>query len=506
MSTQKLKRHTNYVVDGKELQQYASIQCEKPQFVTTRSGIRIAVPCGQCIACLRKRRNSWSVRLDDESKNPRCVAQFGITLTYKPEFVPYLRAHELFKKEYTYTEVSKGKFLLNIRRGCSANLLRTKHCIGLAYSKDIEDYIKRLRKQIDDNYPNLFIRYFISSDYGEIDGKRCGLPHYHGIIFVFSNTISEAESFRRSPDYLSIIQQIKDWSMDKWYYSERVYNKKKNIYIGKDYHIIDKGYTSYLSKYINRYQDTGALGRLFVDTRIFCSRQNPKRGLGSIGYDGYRYNNSTYDKYILEQLDTAVKFNVPFKPCIMNKPLNRAYRQKYIEQYFGFKMSRFYKYIEMCNIKERIYENTTISRTEELDPNDPFEVLYIDTATIVKPYIVKPVNPLRRRSSIIRPPKNSWFEEYDFDKYSFTMNEICAFCRYKRFTEQQINLYLQKFKGIGKYRIINNKVVKTPLSDKHQAINARKSLKETKDYIKKLFDFATTYAKYHEINNSYTDY
>ena len=61
MSKKQFKIQTNYVVDGKELQQYASIKCEKPQFVTTRSGIRIAVPCGQCIACLRKRRNSWSI-------------------------------------------------------------------------------------------------------------------------------------------------------------------------------------------------------------------------------------------------------------------------------------------------------------------------------------------------------------------------------------------------------------------------------------------------------------
>lgn len=506
MSKKHLQIKTNYLVDGNELAQYASIKCDKPQFVTTRSGIRIAVPCGQCIACLRKRRNSWSIRLDDESNNPRCVAQFGITLTYKPKFVPYLRAHELFKKDYTYTEVSKGKYLLNVRRGCSAELLRTKHCIGLAYSKDIEDYIKRLRKQIDDNYPYLFIRYFISSDYGEIDGKRCGLPHYHGIIFVFANTLSEAENFRRSPNYLSIIQQIKEWSMDKWHYSDRLYDKKKNIYFGKDYHDIDKGYTSYLSKYINRYQDTGALGRQFVDTRIFCSRQNPKRGLGSIGFDSYKYNNSTYDKYILEQLDTAVKYNVPFKPSILNKPLNRAYRQKYFEQYFGFKMSRFYKYIEMCNIKQKIIENTTISRKEDLDPNDPFDLLYIDTITINKPHIIKAVNPLRRRSSIIRPPKSGYTEEYDFSKYNFNMNEICAFCRYKMFQEQQINLYLQKFKGTGIYRLINNKVVKTALSDRHQVINARKALKDTKDYIKKLLDFATTYAKYHELTNSYTDY
>lgn len=506
MSKKQFKIQTNYVVDGKELQQYASIKCEKPQFVTTRSGIRIAVPCGQCIACLRKRRNSWSIRLDDESKNPRCVAQFGITLTYKPENVPYLRAHELFQKKYTYTEVSKGKFLLNVRRGCSVNLLRNKHCIGLAYSKDIEDYIKRLRKQIDDTYPNLFLRYFISSDYGEIDGKRCGLPHYHGIIFVFANTISDAETLRRSPDYLPTIQQIKQWSMDKWYYSERMYDYKKNIYYGKDYHEIEKGYTSYLSKYINRYQDTGALGRKFVDTRIFCSRQNPKRGLGSIGFDSYKYNNTTYDKYILQQLDTAVKFNLPFKPTILNKSLNRAYRQKYIEQYFGFKMSRFYKYVEFCNIKQKIADNTTLLRSEELDPNDPLEVLWIDTTEVLKPYVLKPCNPLRKRPSILRPSKSGYTEEYEFDKYQFTMQEICAFCRYKRFQEQQIALYLDKFKGTGTYRIINNKVVKTALSDKHQAINAKRSLSETKDYIKKLQDFAKTYAKYHELTNSYTDY
>ena len=104
-----------------QLSLYASIKCEKPRFVTTRTGKRIAVPCGSCISCLRKRRNSWSVRLDDESKHLRCIDQFGITLTYNSASIPWLPLCVLQNGSYTYKQVSKDKYILNVYRGCTPN-------------------------------------------------------------------------------------------------------------------------------------------------------------------------------------------------------------------------------------------------------------------------------------------------------------------------------------------------------------------------------------------------
>lgn len=511
MSTEKTQVYQKEVVTGPQLSLYASIKCEKPRFVMTRTGKRIAVPCGSCISCLRKRRNSWSVRLDDESKHLRCVDQFGITLTYNSASIPWLPLCVLQNGSYTYKKVSKDKLILSVYRGCTPEQLRNKTAVSLAFSYDIENYIKRLRKWFEDNYPDLFIRYYIVSDYGELEGKRTGRAHYHGIIFIFAKDVSFAQLFRNSPNRFAICQKFRDVAMDKWHYAERIYNRKKNIYIGKDYHQIDKGYTSYLGKYLNKYEDTEAIGRRYVDTRIFCSRMSKKYGLGSIGFSSYKENNQQDYKRFLVDLDKCVKRNILFRPSLLNKSLNGSYRKQLFEDYFGFKFSRLAQYIQQKRYKEQCYTNIIIERKEELDPNDPFEVLYIDFATIKQLTIYKRIKLFRRRNSILRPRQYTdyVFEEYDMPK-PFTMIELCGFCRYLDFSNNQLDLYINQFKGIGKY-IIQNHLILPYLSGYHykhketfvKAIYARK---EVKNYCKTLHKFADEYQRYHELTNSYTDY
>lgn len=501
------------IVTGPMLSAYSSLKCEKPFFVTTRSGKRIPVPCGRCISCLRKRRNSWAVRLDDESKNPLCVDQFGITLTYDTNSLPWLPACVLHNKTYEYVEVSKNKWLLKVNRGVSPAQLRNRTAVSLAYSYDIECYIKRLRKWLDDNASDFFLRYYIVSDYGELEGKRTGRAHYHGIIFLFAKSLSIAETLRRSSSRFSFADKIRNVAMDKWPYAQRIYNQKKHIFIGKDYHQIDKGYTSYLGKYLNKYEDTEAIGRRYVDTRIFCSRSSKKYGLGPIGYNSLIENNNQDYKRFFVELDRCVKNNERFRPYILDKPLNGCYRKKLLEEYFGFKFSRLAKYIEMKNYYQLILDNVRIERTEELDPNDPLEVLYKSTATLVYPHIYKRINPFRKRASIIRPPLYSDYDtkvDFELPNRPFTPSEICAFCRYIDFCNKQLDLYLRNFKGCGKYIISNYKIYRY-LSGYHythketyiKALYARQNVLNEIETLKK---FAETYARYHEKVNKYTDY
>lgn len=508
----KEKKNMKEVVSGSMLTAYSSINCEKPFFVTSRTGKRIPVPCGQCIACLRKRRNSWAIRLDDESKHPRCIDQFGITLTYNSDSLPWLPLAVLQNRSYRYKEVSKDKYILDVYRGVSVEQLRNKTAVSLAYAYDIECYIKRLRKWFEDHYPQFFIRYYIVSDYGELEGKRTGRAHYHGIIFVFATDIQTAEHFRRSSARFSICQRFRDVSMDKWPYAERVYNAKKNIFIGKDYHTIDKGYTSYLGKYINKYEDTQAVGRKYIDTRIFCSRQSSKRQLGSIGYSSFVENNPYDFNRMLRELDMAVKNGTRFQPSILSQSLNGCYRKKLLEKYFGFKFSRLAKWIELKNYLLEVSDKTTLIREEYLDPNDPLEVLYIDKVTLNVPHLYKRVKPNRKRSSINRPPKYTdyvWVD-YELPNKPFTPLEICAFCRYIHFANKQLDLYLSQFKGSGKY-MIQNWLCLPYIGDKSNFdretfVKAVYSRKNVKNEIVRLKKFAETYAKYHEIHNKYTDY
>ncbi len=117
------------------------------------------VPCGKCIKCLARRRNSWAFRLAEESKISHSAA--FITLTY--ETPP-----------------------------------RTRNGYGTLYKKDYQNFIKRLRKGLPKkNHPSYTqIKYYACGEYGT-DTKR---PHYHAIMFnlpqsYISNPVKLADTW-----------------------------------------------------------------------------------------------------------------------------------------------------------------------------------------------------------------------------------------------------------------------------------------------------------------------
>ncbi len=99
--------------------------------------IRLVVPCGRCVCCLESRRSEWTLRLSNEEKDH--IHTSFLTLTYSDENLKY------------------GRYLPTLCK------------------KDLQDWFKRLRKQI---YPNK-IRYYAVGEYG----TRTLRPHYHVILF-----------------------------------------------------------------------------------------------------------------------------------------------------------------------------------------------------------------------------------------------------------------------------------------------------------------------------------
>lgn len=99
---------------------------------------RVYVPCGKCISCLSKRSKSWTLRLTTEylKYDNNCV----LTLTYNDEHLP-------------------ENSLLNYR--------------------DVQLFLKRLRKKLNSICKGYKIRFACSCEYGS-DRLR---PHYHIIIF-----------------------------------------------------------------------------------------------------------------------------------------------------------------------------------------------------------------------------------------------------------------------------------------------------------------------------------
>lgn len=98
----------------------------------------IRVPCGKCAACLSRKRNEWSYRLECELKHS--VSAFFITLTYDDVNVP-----------------DDGFGRLSLRK------------------KDCQLFLKRLRKSL----PDWHIRYYLCGEYGSNTHR----PHYHAVMF-----------------------------------------------------------------------------------------------------------------------------------------------------------------------------------------------------------------------------------------------------------------------------------------------------------------------------------
>lgn len=98
----------------------------------------IAVPCGKCPNCVKRRVSGWSFRLCQESKVS--LSNYFITLTYDTKHVP----------------ITQNGFM------------------GLS-KRDVQLFFKRLRKA----NRGLRLKYYTAGEYG---GKT-NRPHYHIILF-----------------------------------------------------------------------------------------------------------------------------------------------------------------------------------------------------------------------------------------------------------------------------------------------------------------------------------
>lgn len=99
----------------------------------------IHLPCQRCIGCRLERSKQWATRCILEKELHK--ESMFITLTYAPE---YLKSDSLIKK-------------------------------------DLQDYIKRLRRKIEYYKPDTKIRFFACGEYGENFSR----PHFHCIIYGF---------------------------------------------------------------------------------------------------------------------------------------------------------------------------------------------------------------------------------------------------------------------------------------------------------------------------------
>lgn len=113
------------------------MKCPNPIVVRDKKNKSYYAPCGKCPVCLTNRREDWTIRMIEESKNH--LYSVFITLTYDEENIKF--------NDLGFARVVK---------------------------EDLQKFIKRLRSKIQHE-----IKYFAISEYGPATHR----PHYHIIAF-----------------------------------------------------------------------------------------------------------------------------------------------------------------------------------------------------------------------------------------------------------------------------------------------------------------------------------
>lgn len=192
------------------------VKCFHPLVLRDPRGYPYQVPCGKCVACQNNKRSSLSLKLRLEEYTSKYC--YFLTLTYDDEHLPLFSlgldtcATE-FIRLYPYSERMRSDslisdfcsdfykfdndfidkmdyysdFVLNYER------MYGKHCVyghglyALLYYRDIQLFLKRLRKYIFKHYGEK-IRFYIIGEYG----TKSLRPHWHCLLFFNSSSLSQA--------------------------------------------------------------------------------------------------------------------------------------------------------------------------------------------------------------------------------------------------------------------------------------------------------------------------
>lgn len=123
--------------------------------------------CGTCYACKQKNNLDWSFRFECESNSDYVACKLGCTLTYDNLHLPILNIDD--NKLYSLNEVD----------GYDLSSLSSNY-VPVLCIEHYQSFINKLRERIKYRFENLFIRYFVSCEYGGANYR----PHYHFAIWV----------------------------------------------------------------------------------------------------------------------------------------------------------------------------------------------------------------------------------------------------------------------------------------------------------------------------------
>ena len=251
-------------------------KCSSPVRILDRvKGGYMYVPCGRCDSCQANYKSLWQQRLELEAQSS--VTTLFFTLTYDNNNIPALTylvdSMVSNRSEFDNIDFSDYCFdseLANINVQSLPLIQNDKsdlHRVGYCCKKDIQKFIKRLRRLIDYDTQNLLshvqkndrhFRYFIASEYGPNTFR----PHYHGLLF-FSNK-HVAESVKQ-------YYFFKSWSLCD----------RQNM----DISTVVCNAASYVSKYVRCYTKLPAILKIPAKTApFFLSSRKPAIGVNYFNY------------------------------------------------------------------------------------------------------------------------------------------------------------------------------------------------------------------------------
>lgn len=195
---------------SENLARHAIGRCERPKFIKNKyTGKFVTVPCGKCNVCLVSKTNVNTLLCNiEEACHKYC---YFVTLTYDADSLPRVSPEVLEPVTDIYGKVSDGMQRFTFvcrtpRLSCygqplydaffetsyiSSFLSKTQtidKTIPILYYKDVQLYIKRVRKQLS-KFSSFPVRYYAVGEYG----PKTFRSHWH-ILFYFSDD-RQSENF-----------------------------------------------------------------------------------------------------------------------------------------------------------------------------------------------------------------------------------------------------------------------------------------------------------------------
>lgn len=304
---------------------------------------RLLVPCGHCPACLQAKANRRATRIRNHSSKDKVC--FFVTLTYSNASVPYFKMDDLRKfesqffenpesvdpipiyrdfdyrkrKSFGYNRFSVDKPLTFVEPdflkqylyrnfgsegfGHLPSLTKKRDCVGAIYYKDVQNFLKRLRINLQRKY-NYYdeISYFASSEYGGTF-KR---PHFHLLIFC------QRDSWKH----------VKSAIIESWPYGDML-RADKRVQFSKDA-------SSYVASYVN---SSASLPKV-LQIRAIREKHSMSKNFGC-GVSDFSLN-SILEKVESRDMSYHRRVSLNGVPVLVALPIPQYVINRYFPKFTGY--------------------------------------------------------------------------------------------------------------------------------------------------------------------------